>query len=110
MRNIAVMAGLMLSVCAMGAELPVCEEFAGDENITCVRSDSAAVISSLTEEGRSIEFYRGDRKAYMEVSNDGRVYASSGWRHLEVMAIPAEDTEKYLSEVLESLMDDIAWK
>ena len=94
----------------MGAELPVCEEFAGDENITCVRGDSSAVIASMTEEGKSLEFWRGDRKAYMEVSKDGHVYASSGWRHLEVMAIPAEDAERYLAEVLESLMDDIAWK
>lgn len=109
MRNIAVTAGLMLTVCAMGAELPVCEEFAGEENISCVRSGDMAVISSLTPTGRSIEFFKGDRKGYMEISNDGSVLASSGIRLLSVERIPSEDTERYLSELMDSIVEDIGF-
>lgn len=110
MRHISVIAGLGLACGVMGAELPVCEEFEGEENINCVRGDSSAVITSMSATGRSLEFFIGGRKAYLEISNDGRIVASSGIRILDVARIPAEDTEKYISEVLESLMEDIAWK
>lgn len=94
----------------MGADLPVCEEFAGESNITCVRGDSTAVITSMSATGRSMEFFVGGRKAYMEISNDGRIVASSGLRILDVERIPAEDTERYVAELLDGLMEDIAWK
>jgi len=110
MRNIAVIAGLGLAAMAMSAELPVCEEFAGEENISCVRSGDVAVITSMSATGRSMEFYKGGKKAYMELSSDGRVVASSGLRLLDVAKVPAEDVEKYVAELLDGLMEDIAWK
>ena len=108
MRNLPIIIGLAAAA-AMSAELPVCEEFAGERNISCVRSGDRAVITSLTESGKSIEFFRGDRKGYLEVSTDGRVLASTGIRLLDVERIPAEDTEKYISELLDSILEDIEW-
>ena len=108
MRNLPIIIGLTVAA-AMSAELPVCEEFAGERNISCVRSGDRAVITSLTESGKSIEFFKGDRKGYLEVSADGHVLASTGIRLLDVERIPAEDTEEYLTELLESILDDVGW-
>lgn len=109
MRNIPVIIGLAMAMGVAAAELPVCQEFEGEKNISCVRSDSVAVISSMSANGRSIEFFKGHKKAYLELSKDGRVVASTGSRLLDVARIPAEDTEKYLEEVMESLMEALNW-
>ena len=108
MRNIPVICGIAAAM-AIGAELPVCEEFSGEENISCVRSDSVAVISSISSSGRSIEFFSGSRKAYLEISTDGAILASSGFRKLELATIPTDSTEYYISEVLEGILEDISF-
>ena len=89
--------------------MPVCEEFEGESNISCVRSDSVAVVSSLSATGRTIEFYKGSRKAYLEISEDGAIYASSGSRHLGIPVIPTDSTERYIGELLESILEDISF-
>ena len=108
--NLPIIAGISLCVSAFSAELPICEEFAGEENISCVAGDSLAVITSRSPEGRTYEFYSGDRKAYLELSADGAILASSGVRALELPGIPTDSTERYISEVLDAILDDIAWK
>lgn len=95
---------------AMGSETPICEEFAGESNISCVASDTLAVITSQSATGRSYEFFKGHRKAYLELSTDGAILASSGIRTLNLPAIPSDSTERYISEILEGILDDISWK
>ena len=102
------MVGMALGL-SMGADMPVCEEFEGEENVSCVQSGDVAVITSMSESGKSYEIYKAGRKAYLEVSTDGSFYASSGLRHISLPKVPAEDTERYMAELFESLLDDIAY-
>lgn len=106
--HLPIIAGL--AVAGFCAELPICEEFTGESNIQCVAGDSVAVITSRSETGRSYEFFSGSRKAYLEVSADGAILASSGIRTLNIDSIPAKDTDRYISEVLDGILADIAWK
>lgn len=106
----AIWMGMALSATAYGVELPICEEFAGETNVRCVSSGETAVITSVSATGRSYEFYAGGRKAYLELSEDGSITASSGVRILDLPEIPGDSTERYVGEVLEALLDDIAWK
>lgn len=99
-----------LAVAGFCADTPICEEFIGESNISCVASDSLAVITSQSPTGRSYEFFKGRKKAYLEVSVDGAILASSGIRSLNLPAIPTDSTERYISEVLDGLLDDISWK
>lgn len=112
MRNIAVLCGA-LAICSMGAELPICEEFSEEHNISCVREGDKAVITALHADGtKSIEFFKGYKKAYLEIGSDGSIYASSGIRHLSLKHLPVEgeDVEPYIYEVLLSVVEDIAFK
>lgn len=99
-----------LAVAGFCAETPICEEFSGESNISCVASDSIAVITSRSATGRSYEFFNGSRKAYLELSTDGAILASSGIRTLNLPEIPTDDTERYISEVIAGILDDISWK
>ncbi len=112
MRNIAVLCGAM-AIVSMGAELPICEEFAEESHISCVRGEDNAVITALHEDGtKTLEFFKGDKKAYMEIGSDGSIYASSGIRHLSLSRLPVEGdeaVEAYIYEVLMSLVEDIAF-
>lgn len=111
MRNIAVLCGLAVSF-SMGVELPICEEFANEENITCVTGEHNAVITALHTDGtKTMEFFKDSKKAYMELGTDGHLYASSGKRAISVQ-IPVEgdaEVDTYIYEVLTALMDDIAF-
>ena len=112
MRNIAVFCG-MAAIFSMGAELPICEEFTAEKNINCVREGEKAVITTLQEDGtKTLEFFKGDRKSYMEIGPDGSIYASSGFRHLALDHIPVEGTdavEGYIYAVLMGVVDDIGF-
>lgn len=108
MRNIPVICGIAVAM-AFASELPNCAEFEGEKNINCVRGDSTAVITSITPEGKSIEFFKGDRKGYLELNKDGAILASTGRRVLNLPFIPADSTEAYISEVLESILEDIGF-
>ena len=75
--KIPVIAGIMVTG-ALCNELPVCEEYAGESGISCVAGDSVAVITTIGESGKTVELYRGWRKAYVEYGTDGSVWASTG--------------------------------
>lgn len=109
MRNIAVIAGIVMMGTAMGAELPICEEFTGEESVHCVRGDDFAVVTTKSPEGTTYEFYQGSRKAYVEVGNDGSMFASSGIRKIDVAMIPAEDRGGYVWEVVKAVTADIGF-
>ena len=111
MRNIPVIIGLAVA-CSMAVELPICEEYVGEENISCTATDSAAVITSYGSDGKTIEFYANGQKAYLEIGSDGHLLASSGRRMLNLDAIPVDidGDNGYLEELLDGLLDDIAWQ
>ena len=110
MRNISVLAGIvMMAGTAMANELPICEEFEGEANIACVRGEDFAMITTISEGGTTYEFFQDSRKAYVEVSRDGRLFASSGSRHLEVAVIPAEDRGEYIWQVVKAVTEDIGF-
>jgi hypothetical protein len=108
MRNLPVVIGI--AACgAFAAELPICEEFAGEKHIQCVATESAAVIISTFEGARQYEFYMADgKKGYVYL--DGGVIANTGKRRLEVAVVPAADGDEYVREVFNAVMDDIGWK
>lgn len=92
---------------SFGAEMPICEEFEGENNITCVATDRQAVIITTHADGsKSYEFFKDGRKIYLETDFKG-IYAQSPSRKLELAQIPTENTDSYVSEVLFGLLDDI---
>ena len=108
MRNIPVVIGIA-AMAAMAVEAPICEEFAGESGISCTSTGNTAVITSYGTEVKTVEFYANGKKAYLEIGVDGHVMASSGRRTLEVDVIPASGDAEYLEELLDGLLEDIAW-
>ena len=108
MRNLPLICGLALVGFAMGADLPICEEFEG-EKVQCIRTEDSAVITSMTEQGKSYEYYKNGKKAYLEVNKDRSLLASSGKRAMWIPKIPVdiEEDERYIGEVLEVILTDI---
>ena len=99
-----VLAGAVL---AGATEMPICEEFNDEPNITCVATDRQAVIITTHADGsKSYEFFKDGRKIYLETDYKG-IYAQSPSRKLELAQIPSENTDSYVSEVLFGLLDDI---
>ena len=107
MRHLPVIIGIA-AACAFSAELPICEEFAGENHIQCVSTDKAAVVISTFSDAVQYEFYAADgRKGYIYL--DGGVIANTWKRHLKVASIPAENKDEYIREVFNAVMDDIKW-
>lgn len=91
------------------AELPICAEFQGEKNVQCVSGkNQAVIITTHADSTKTYEFFVGNKKAYIELG-ENKIYASSGLRHLDVAKIPAEDTERYISEVFDSVIEDIGF-
>jgi hypothetical protein len=97
---------LTISTLAFSAELPICEEFSHETNVSCVVGENSAIIITTHPNGKTYEIYKGDKKAYMEF-NESYIYASDGKRVLELDSIPNSNTDKYISEVVASLVDAI---
>lgn len=97
----------ILAAFAVSAELPICEEYEGEQNISCVAGENTAVIISYhSDGGRSYEFYKNDRKIYME-TNQTYVFASDGRRKIELDSIPSMDKTAYLDELFFGLIESI---
>jgi len=108
MRKLFVTIALMATF-TFSANLPICEEFKGEKNVKCIKGEKQAVIITTHADGsKTYEFFVGDKKAYIELG-ENKIYASSGLRHLNVAKIPAEDTERYISEVFDSVIEDIGF-
>ena len=108
MRHLPVIIGIAAACSAFAAELPICEEFAGENHIQCVSTDKAAVVISTFADAVQYEFYAADgRKGYIYL--DGGVIANTAQRHLQVATIPAENKDEYVQEVFNAVMDDIQW-
>lgn len=95
---------------SIGAELPICEEFYG-ENVECVREGDRAVIVSREGETVTYEFFVKDRKGVVELKGDVAVFARSYSRKLELDRIPveAERQGEYTAELMSAVLDDIGW-
>ena len=107
MRHLPVIIGIA-AACVFSAELPICEEFAGENHIQCVSTDRGAVVISTFADAVQYEFYAADgSKGYIYL--DGGVTANTGKRHLKVAHIPAENKDDYIREVFNAVMDDIKW-
>jgi len=92
---------------ALANDLPICEEYEGEQNISCVAGDSQAVIISYHKDGsRSYEFFKGDRKIYME-TNQTYVFASDGRRNLDLDSIPSNNKTAYIDELFFGLIESI---
>jgi hypothetical protein len=105
MIKIPVIAGIGI---ACSAELPVCEEFAGESGISCVAGDSTAVITTMGEGWKAVELYSGSRKAYIEFGEDGSVWANTGRVHYELSAEDLKEGD-YVADMLEGVLADIAF-
>ena len=97
----------ILAAFAVSAELPICDEFNNEPQISCVAGEKQAVIISYHKDGsRTYEFFKGDRKIYMEYG-DKYVYASDGRRKIELDTIPSSDKIAYIDELMFGLIESI---
>ena len=98
---------LACAVFSHAHDLPICEEFKNEPNITCIRGDHDAVITVLHADGsRTYEFWHNGKKIYMEYGNNS-ILAVSPKRKMNLAHIPADDADQYVSEVLDALLDDL---
>lgn len=97
----------ILAAFAVSTELPICEEFANETNVSCVAGDSTALIISVHADGsKSYEFYKNDKKVYLEYG-ESYVLASNGRKTLNIDHIPNANTEFYINELLFGLIDEL---
>lgn len=98
---------LALGSMAFANDLPICEEFANETNVSCVAGDSTALIISVHADGsKSYEFYKNDKKVYLEYG-ESYVLVSNGRKTLNLDHIPNANTEIYINELLFGLIDEI---
>ena len=98
---------IALSAFALANDLPICEEYEGEKNISCVAGETQAVIISYHKDGsRTYEFFKGDKKVYLEYG-DKYVYASNGRRKLELDSIPSNNKTAYIDELFFGLIESI---
>lgn len=98
---------IALSAFALANDLPICEEYEGEKNISCVAGETQAVIISYHKDGsRTYEFFKGDKKVYLEYG-DKYVYASDGRRKLELDSIPSNNKTAYIDELFFGLIESI---
>lgn len=92
---------LATSIFSFSHELPICEEFSQEKNITCITGDKNAVIITSHKDGtKTFEYFIKGKKVYIEYNNQ-YVLASNGTTKLEVNKIPSEDTDRYINDVFE---------
>lgn len=106
---IPVVAGFAMS---QAAELPICEEFAGEKTIQCVEASGKAIISTAEREGkRTYEFFTEKGKAFVEFAENG-IYAVTAKRKIYLDSLPVSGDAKavYDNDIIGAVLDDIGWK
>lgn len=97
----------VLGSMALANDLPICEEYANETNVSCVAGESQALIITYHVDGsRSYEFYKNDRKIYLEYG-ENYVFASNGKRTLELDSIPSDNKVAYIDELMFGLIESI---
>lgn len=90
-------------------DLPICEEFAGEANVHCVRTkDRAIVISRHADGGMTFELYTKSGKAYVETDGEGGIFANTSNTQINLTSIN-EDKEETLQQVIAYVADEIKW-
>lgn len=106
MINIAVAATMTMAV-----ELPICETFNDEPNITCVSNDSSAVIMVRHEDGLSVEFFKNSKKVYVQVDDGGTGYIYYSGRHhkmdTSMPSMTTSEMDNYFKEILEMVNEDL---
>jgi hypothetical protein len=98
---------LTLGAMSLANDLPICEEYAGEENISCVAGERHAVIISYHKDGsRTYEYFKDNRKIYLEYG-ENYVYASDGRRTLDLDHIPNENKTAYIDELFFGLIESL---
>ena len=98
---------IAISAFALANDLPICEEFEGEKNISCVAGDNTALIITYhADKSRTYEFFKGDKKVYLEYG-DKFVYASDGRRKIELDTIPNANKPAYIDELMFGLIESI---
>lgn len=98
---------ITLGAFAFGSELPICDEFNNEPQISCVAGDNTALIITYhADNSRTYEFFKGDKKVYLEYG-DKFVYASDGRRKIELDTIPNADKIAYIDELMFGLIESI---
>ena len=98
---------LALSAFALANDLPICEEFEHETNVSCVAGDSQALIITYhADNSRTYEFFKGDHKIYLEYG-ENYVFASNGKRTLELDSIPSDNKVAYIDELMFGLIESI---
>jgi hypothetical protein len=96
-----------ITAMAMGADMPICEEYEGEPNVSCVTGDNRAVLITQHADGsRSYEYFKDNRKIYLEIG-ENYVYASDGKRKIDVSPIPNNDHVAYIDELFYGLIDSL---
>ena len=90
-------------------DLPICEEFAGEANIHCVRTDDRAIIiSHHADGGVTYELYTPKGKGYIETDGEGGIFANTSTTQMNLYEL-SEDSEEILNQVLSYVADEIKW-
>ena len=98
---------LALGSMALANDLPICEEFNNEPQISCVAGDNAALIITYhADKSRTYEFFKGNKKVYLEYG-DKFVYASDGRRKIELDTIPNANKTAYIDELMFGLIESI---
>ena len=98
---------LTLGALAFGADMPICEEYEGEPNVSCVTGDNRAVLITQHADGsRTLEYFKDNRKIYLEIG-ENYVYASDGTRKIDVSPIPSSDHVAYIDELFYGLIDTL---
>ena len=92
---------------ALANDLPICEEFNNEPQISCVAGDNTALIITYhADKSRTYEFYKNDRKVFLEYG-ENFVYASDGRRKIELDTIPNADKTAYIDDLMFGLIESI---
>ena len=98
---------IALGAFAFGSELPICDEFNNEPQISCVAGDNTALIITYhADKSRTYEFYKNDRKVFLEYG-ENFVYASDGRRKIELDTIPNADKTAYIDDLMFGLIESI---
>lgn len=105
----ALTAVAMAAASLLAQDLPICEEFSGEPNIHCFRTeDRAIVISHHADGGLTFELYTPKGKGYIETDGHGGIFANTSTTQINLYEVDA-DGEELLNQVMAYVTEEIKW-
>ena len=105
----AIIAVAMAAASLLAQDLPICEEFSGEPNIHCFRTeDRAIVISHHADGGLTFELYTPKGKGYIETDGQGGIFANTSKTQINLYEVDA-DSEELLNQVMAYVTEEINW-